>query len=52
MWLYSTVASEVSQNTRFGVERVVRDAFERAMGRRKHVTLVHKPPALTKTLVL
>lgn len=40
------VASEVSQNTRFGVERVVRDAFERAMGRRKHVTLVHKTNVL------
>ncbi|KHO29368.1 3-isopropylmalate dehydrogenase [Corynebacterium minutissimum] len=40
------VASEVSQNTRFGVERVVRDAFERAMSRRKHVTLVHKTNVL------
>ena len=40
------VASEVSQNTRYGVERVVRDAFERAMGRRKHVTLVHKTNVL------
>ena len=40
------VASEVSQNTRFGVERVVRDAFQRAMGRRKHVTLVHKTNVL------
>lgn len=40
------MASEVSQNTRFGVERVVRDAFERAMGRRKHVTLVHKTNVL------
>ncbi|HAT6582774.1 3-isopropylmalate dehydrogenase [Corynebacterium striatum] len=40
------VASEVSQNTRFGVERVVRDAFERAMCRRKHVTLVHKTNVL------
>ncbi|MDO5031475.1 3-isopropylmalate dehydrogenase [Corynebacterium sp.] len=40
------VASEVSQNTRFGVERVVRDAFERAMGRRKHLTLVHKTNVL------
>ncbi|WP_156193658.1 3-isopropylmalate dehydrogenase [Corynebacterium kalinowskii] len=40
------VASEVSQNTRFGVERVVRDAFERAMTRRKHVTLVHKTNVL------
>lgn len=40
------VASEVSQNTRFGVERVVRDAFQRAMGRRKYVTLVHKTNVL------
>ncbi|WP_034650285.1 3-isopropylmalate dehydrogenase [Corynebacterium vitaeruminis] len=40
------VASEVSQNTRYGVERVVRDAFNRAMGRRKHVTLVHKTNVL------
>lgn len=40
------VASEVSQNTRYGVERVVRDAFDRAMGRRKHLTLVHKTNVL------
>lgn len=40
------VASEVSQNTRYGVERVVRDAFTRAMGRRKHLTLVHKTNVL------
>lgn len=40
------VASEVSQNTRFGVERVVRDAFQRAMDRRKHMTLVHKTNVL------
>ncbi|MDU0478484.1 3-isopropylmalate dehydrogenase [Staphylococcus chromogenes] len=40
------VASEVSQNTRFGVERVVRDAFERAQARRKHLTLVHKTNVL------
>jgi 3-isopropylmalate dehydrogenase len=36
------VATEVSVNTAFGVERVIRDAFGRAMRRRKHVTLVHK----------
>ncbi len=37
------VATEVSVNTRFGVERVVRDAFGRAQARpRKHLTLVHK----------
>ena len=40
------VASEVSQNTRFGVERVVRDAFARAEQRRKHLTLVHKTNVL------
>ncbi|MGV0385813.1 3-isopropylmalate dehydrogenase [Corynebacterium tuberculostearicum] len=40
------VASEVSQNTRFGVERVVRDAFARAAQRRKHLTLVHKTNVL------
>ncbi|MEU9200273.1 3-isopropylmalate dehydrogenase [Streptomyces sp. NPDC048332] len=37
------VATEVSLNTAFGVERVVRDAFERAAARpRKKLTLVHK----------
>ena len=37
------VATEVSINTAFGVERVVRDAFARAAARpRKHLTLVHK----------
>ncbi len=36
------VATEVSTNTRFGVERVVRYAFDKAMTRRKHLTLVHK----------
>ncbi|MDG3011081.1 3-isopropylmalate dehydrogenase [Rhodococcus sp. D2-41] len=36
------VATEVSTNTRFGVERVVRYAFAKAMQRRKHLTLVHK----------
>lgn len=40
------VASEVSQNTRYGVERVVRDAFARAQARRKHLTLVHKTNVL------
>lgn len=40
------VASEVSQNTRYGVERVVRDAFERASKRRKHVAFVHKTNVL------
>jgi len=37
------VATEVSLNTAFGVERVVRDAFARAQARpRKKLTLVHK----------
>ena len=50
------VASEVSQNTRFGVERVVRDAFRRADKRRAdgrradggrgRLTLVHKTNVL------
>ena len=42
------VATEVSVNTAFGVERVVRDAFRRAAARdRKHLTLVHKTNVLT-----
>jgi 3-isopropylmalate dehydrogenase len=37
------VATEVSLNTAFGVERVVRAAFDRAQARPcKHLTLVHK----------
>ncbi|WP_175412319.1 3-isopropylmalate dehydrogenase [Streptomyces sp. TRM64462] len=37
------VATEVSVNTAYGVERVVRDAYERAKARpRKKLTLVHK----------
>lgn len=40
------IASEVSQNTRYGVERVVRDAFERAQNRKKQLTLVHKTNVL------
>ena len=41
------VATEVSVNTAYGVERVVRDAFERATRRpRKQVTLVHKTNVL------
>src|ERR1700758_4638967 len=40
------VATEVSQNTAFGVRRVVSDAFERAVRRRKHLTLVHKTNVL------
>ncbi|MDJ0337324.1 3-isopropylmalate dehydrogenase [Cryobacterium sp. PH31-O1] len=41
------VANEVSVNTAFGVERVVRHAFEVAQGRdRKRLTLVHKTNVL------
>ncbi|SER80613.1 3-isopropylmalate dehydrogenase [Corynebacterium cystitidis] len=40
------VASEVSQNTRYGVERTVRYAFEAAMNRNKKLTLVHKTNVL------
>ena len=41
------VATEVSVNTAFGVERVIRDAFARAERRpRKHLTLVHKTNVL------
>ncbi|GAA1396361.1 3-isopropylmalate dehydrogenase [Luteococcus peritonei] len=36
------IATEVSVNTAYGVERVVRDAFERATRRRNKLTLVHK----------
>ena len=42
------IATEVSVNTRFGVERVVREAFARAAARpRRHLTLVHKHNVLT-----
>jgi 3-isopropylmalate dehydrogenase len=42
------IATEVSVNTSYGVERVVRDAFARAAARpRKHLTLVHKTNVLT-----
>src|ERR1700677_2019411 len=41
------VATEVSLNTAFAVQRVVRDAFERAQQRRRHLTLVHKNNVLT-----
>ena len=41
------VATEVSTNTRFGVERVVRYAFEKAKARRGELTLVHKTNVLT-----
>jgi 3-isopropylmalate dehydrogenase len=41
------VATEVSLNTAFGVNRVVRYAFALASRRRKHLTLVHKTNVLT-----
>ncbi|MGQ0624415.1 MAG: 3-isopropylmalate dehydrogenase [Sporichthyaceae bacterium] len=41
------IATEVSLNTAFGIERVVRDAFTRAQARpRKKLTLVHKDNVL------
>jgi 3-isopropylmalate dehydrogenase len=41
------VATEVSLNTAYGVERVVRDAFARASARpRRHLTWVHKTNVL------
>lgn len=40
------VGTETSINTRHGVERVVRDAFSRASGRRGKLTLVHKTNVL------
>ncbi len=43
------IATEESLNTRFGVERVVRDAFARAAARpRRLITLVHKNNVLTQ----
>ncbi|MHA2788787.1 3-isopropylmalate dehydrogenase [Corynebacterium sp. S7] len=46
------VASEVSQNTRYGVERTVRYAFDLAMQRDKKLTLVHKKNVLVNAGVL
>ncbi len=40
------VSTEVSINTRFGAERIIRDGFERARRRRNKVTLVHKTNVL------
>jgi len=40
------IATEVSINTAFGVERVVRFAFATAQARRKQLTLVHKTNVL------
>ena len=41
------IATEISINTAMGVERAVRDAFERASRRRHHLTLLHKHNVLT-----
>jgi 3-isopropylmalate dehydrogenase len=41
------IATQGSVNTRHGVERCVRYAFELAMKRNKHCTLVHKTNVLT-----
>jgi 3-isopropylmalate dehydrogenase len=41
------VAVQESINTRHGVERIVRYAFDVARNRRKHLTLVHKANVLT-----
>ncbi len=41
------IANEVSVNTAYGVERVVRYAFEAAAARRSQLTLVHKTNVLT-----
>jgi 3-isopropylmalate dehydrogenase len=50
-WLRKGTAAEVatqgSVNTRFGVERCTRFAFELAASRRRHLTLVHKTNVLT-----
>ena len=40
------VSTEVSLNTAYGAERIIRDAFERATRRRNKVTLVHKTNVL------
>jgi 3-isopropylmalate dehydrogenase len=40
------IATEESVNTRYGAERIIRDAFSRAARRRKKVTLVHKTNVL------
>jgi 3-isopropylmalate dehydrogenase len=41
------IATQGSVNTRHGVERCIRYAFELAMTRRRHLTLVHKTNVLT-----
>ncbi len=41
------IATQGSVNTRFGVERCIRYAYELAESRRNHLTLVHKTNVLT-----
>ncbi len=41
------VATQESINTRHGVERVIRFAFDRAMTRNRHLTVCHKTNVLT-----
>jgi 3-isopropylmalate dehydrogenase len=41
------VATQGSVNTRFGVERAIRFAFDLARSRKRHLTLVHKTNVLT-----
>ncbi len=41
------IATQGSVNTRMGAERAIRYAFDLAMSRRKHLTLVHKTNVLT-----
>ena len=41
------MATQESINTRHGVERVIRDAFDRAMARNGKLTLCHKTNVLT-----
>lgn len=41
------IATQGSVNTRHGVERAIRYAFELALQRRRHLTLVHKTNVLT-----
>ena len=40
------VANQESINTRHGVERIIRQAFDGAMGSRRHLTLAHKTNVL------
>lgn len=42
------VAIEESINSYVGIERIIRFAYERAMTRKKHLTLIHKTNVLTR----